>query len=70
MHLPHMHIKHPKIDWKLYFTRKVIILGGVVVLTYAMKELGIHQRGIDTIHEFTATVFFEHIFIGIPFGGE
>jgi uncharacterized membrane protein len=68
MHLPHC--PHPKIDWKLYFKRKVIILGGVVVMTYALEHLGIHQKAIETVHEFTATVFFEHIFIGIPFGSE
>lgn len=70
MHIPHPHCRKPKIDWKLYFTRKVIILGGVVIVTYALHSVGVHQKAIETIHEFTATVFFEHIFIGIPFGGE
>lgn len=64
----HIKVPKPKIDWKLYLTRKVIILGGVVMVTYVAESFGIHQKVITTIHEFTATVFFEHVFVGIPFG--
>jgi hypothetical protein len=59
----------PKVHWKLYFTRKVLILVGVVVATsYAQEYFHVHTLG--RIHEFGLSFLFEHLLFGIPFHGE
>lgn len=69
LHLPKkMHIRPPKIHWRKYLERKVIILAVIVLITYAAERYGIHHSMITHVNEFSATVFFEHILIGIPFG--
>lgn len=68
LHLPKkMHIRPPKIHWKKYIERKVLILGGVVLASYVAERHGIHHSLVTHIHEFSATVFLEHTLIGIPF---
>lgn len=67
MHAPHF--RPPKINWRLYFTRKVFLLAGIVAATsYASSVF--HYHGIGKLHELGLSFLFEHLFFGIPFSGD
>lgn len=64
-----MHIRPPKIHWHMYFTRKVLILSTLVMLTYLLEEWT-HAYLIGRTHELAMGTLFEHLLFGIPFHEE
>lgn len=61
-----IHIRPPKIHWRLYLTRKVLILGTLVVASYYI-EAWLHAPVVGRAHELAMGTLFEHLFFGIPF---
>lgn len=59
-------VRPPKIHWRLYITRKVMLLGSLVIFTYYL-ELWTHMTLISKTHELAMGTLFEHLFFGIPF---
>jgi hypothetical protein len=69
MHIPKIHIKPPKIKWRAYLERKVILLASLVLATYVMEVyFHVHSSLVDKTHELAVGVFVEHCLWGIPFG--
>lgn len=67
-----MHVakfRPPKIHWRLYFTRKVLILGVLVIVT-SYIEAHLHFRVMGRAHELALSTLAEHLFFGIPLQGE
>lgn len=65
-----LHLRPPRIHWRKYLERKVIILASIITLTYIMETyLHMHQSLIRSTHELTVAVFLEHTIWGIPFEG-
>lgn len=67
MHTPHF--RPPKINWKLYLTRKVFLLIAVVVVTSYAEEY-FHMKMIGRFHEFGLSFLAEHLLFGIPLSGD
>jgi hypothetical protein len=66
MHKVHIHIRPPQIHWRLYFTRKVITLVGVIiVLEIAAYLTHVHYFGRGG--EFALGTLLEHCIFGVPF---
>lgn len=64
MHFPH--IRPPRIHWRHYLTRKVLILGALVVATYIVGQQ-MHMGMFNRVHELTLGTLLEHLLFGIPF---
>ena len=64
MHFPH--VRPPRSHWQHYLTRKVLILAGLVVVTYFVEQQ-MHTSVINHVHELTLGTLFEHVLFGIPF---
>jgi hypothetical protein len=69
MNVPKFHFRPPNIHWHLYFTRKVLMLGCLVAITYVV-EYYTHIALINKAHELALGTLFEHLFFGIPFTDE
>ena len=63
-----MHIwnyRPPKIHWRKYMTRKVIILACFVVASTCVNTY-MHFALLDHAHELAMGTLFEHLIFGIP----
>lgn len=70
MHIPNPHLRPPRIHWRRYMERKVIILAVLVAATYiAEHHFGMHQSLVERVHEFSISVLAEHLVFGIPLEG-
>lgn len=64
MHKIHIHIRPPHIDWHKYFTRKVIVLGGVAITFYVLGYIS-HSHYVFRGGEFAVGTLLEHLIFGV-----
>jgi hypothetical protein len=72
MHVPKLSVKPPKIHWRKYLERKVIVLAAFCFATYVMETyLHVPRVGgiVHSFHDLTVGVLAEHLFFGIPLEG-
>lgn len=70
MHVPTPHLRPPKIHWRKYLERKVILLVALVASTYVLESyFGLHVTVVHQAHELAVGVLAEHVFFGIPLEG-
>lgn len=69
MHIRTPHLRPPRIHWRKYLERKVIVLASLCFVTFIM-ETWFHvprvQPVIHSFHDLTVGVLAEHLFFGIP----
>ena len=69
MHIRHPTIRPPKIHWRRYIERKVVILGSLAIATFIMESyFHVPRVGgvIHGFHDLTVGVLAEHLVFGIP----
>lgn len=69
MHIRHPSIRPPRIHWKKYLERKVIVLSALCLSTFIMETYFHMPHVMPVIHSFhdlTIGVLAEHLLFGIP----